>query len=84
MSQVVARLQAQLQQQQKELEAAAEAVRGAQQQAMRADELSTECKVSGALWGPYTLHCQLEDIQQSLVLSTVSADECCSNINMHC
>ena len=50
MSQVAGSLQAQVRQQQEELEAAAEAVRGAQQRAMRADQLSTERKVSGALW----------------------------------
>ena len=65
MSQVADRLQAKLQQQQEDLEAAAAAVQGAQQQAKRADELSTERKVSGACWGPCTWHCQLEDLWES-------------------
>ena len=50
MSQAAGRLQAQVQQQQEELETAAEAVSGAQQQAMRADKLSMERKVSGTVW----------------------------------
>ena len=67
MSQVADRLQAKLQQQQEDLEAAAEAVQGAQQQAKRADELSIERKVSCAFWGSCTRHCQLEDLWESWV-----------------
>ena len=51
MSQVAGSLQAKLQQQQGELEAAADTVRLAQQQAVRADELSSKRKVSCAVWG---------------------------------